>query len=372
MIDSRTALHQAIFRKLNSTVAVTDLADVWSHPEEGTEPTPEKGLVLVGLAGVSDEGDKDESQFDEVTIDIITYIRKPEMTAVYQLSHAIREALQGVAVTDPGALIEPLRFIASDSDLLEDGITYVDTNRYASFVQPWQVVDLFGGAAGYWLDISDEATLFQTGTRVAPGVPVTAIGEPVGLVLDKSGNQSDFTQAAAASRPTYQIDDDGFPYLLFDGVDDFLIGPGGNSLPFDRLSAIRQVGWNSGRRIFSTTNNDAGDLLQRPPSPTLKLNDGAAGDVVLNAGLAIGVNGVVTERHVAGASKLAINKGAYASGNAGSTNPGATTIIGSSSLVGSNPSNIWLYGSIRRAGQLSDADIAQAQVYLGSLMGLDL
>jgi len=75
---------------------------------------------------------------------------------------------------------------------------------------------------GIWLDPSDLTTLFQDS---AGTTPVTAAGQPVGRVLDKSGNGNHATQATAASRPTYQVDASGRGYLSFDGVDDFLLTP---------------------------------------------------------------------------------------------------------------------------------------------------
>lgn len=75
---------------------------------------------------------------------------------------------------------------------------------------------------GVWLDPSDLSTLFQDD---AGTTPVTAAGQSVGRILDKSGRGNHATQATAASRPLYQVDSGGLGYLLFDGVDDFLITP---------------------------------------------------------------------------------------------------------------------------------------------------
>ena len=75
---------------------------------------------------------------------------------------------------------------------------------------------------GVWYDPSDLTTMFQDS---AGTTPVTAAGQPVGRILDKSGRGNHATQATAASRPTYQIDGTGRPYLSFDGVDDFLVTP---------------------------------------------------------------------------------------------------------------------------------------------------
>ncbi|MFN3991241.1 MAG: hypothetical protein ACK4IS_13395 [Erythrobacter sp.] len=73
---------------------------------------------------------------------------------------------------------------------------------------------------GYHLDPSDFSTMWQDS---AGTVPVTAVGQPVGRILDKSGNGNHFTQPTSAARPLLQIDSGGRHFLLFDGVDDVLV-----------------------------------------------------------------------------------------------------------------------------------------------------
>lgn len=78
------------------------------------------------------------------------------------------------------------------------------------------------GQQGAWYDPSDINTLFQDS---AGTTPVTAAGQPVGRMLDKSGRGNHATQTTAGSRPLYQIYGTNRPYLSFDGVDDFLVTP---------------------------------------------------------------------------------------------------------------------------------------------------
>ena len=58
------------------------------------------------------------------------------------------------------------------------------------------------GEQGVWYDPSDLTTLFQDS---AGTTPVTATGQTVGKILDKSGRGNHATQATTASRPTYGI-----------------------------------------------------------------------------------------------------------------------------------------------------------------------
>jgi len=74
------------------------------------------------------------------------------------------------------------------------------------------------GEQGAWYDPSDLSTLFQD---AAGTTPVTADGDPVGLMLDRSGNGNHASQSVAASRPIYRTDGT-LRWLQFDGVDDWL------------------------------------------------------------------------------------------------------------------------------------------------------
>jgi len=63
---------------------------------------------------------------------------------------------------------------------------------------------IFAGARqGVWYDPSDLSSLFQD---AAGTTPVTAAGQSVGLVLDRSGRGNHATQATAAARPTYGVE----------------------------------------------------------------------------------------------------------------------------------------------------------------------
>ncbi len=80
----------------------------------------------------------------------------------------------------------------------------------------------FGGEVGLLLPNFDPAngTLFQDS---AGTTPVTGVGQPVGRVLDMSGNGNHLVQSVNDDyRPTLQADGDGNWYLDFDGVDDYL------------------------------------------------------------------------------------------------------------------------------------------------------
>lgn len=74
------------------------------------------------------------------------------------------------------------------------------------------------GEQGAWYDPSDLSTMFQDS---AGTTPVTADGQPVGKILDKSGHGNHASQATAAARPLYKTDGT-YHWLQFDGVDDYI------------------------------------------------------------------------------------------------------------------------------------------------------
>lgn len=100
----------------------------------------------------------------------------------------------------------------------------------------WSPRALFAnGEQGAWYDPSDLSTLYQDS---AGTTPVTALGQPVGLMLDKSGRGNHASQPTATARPTLQADASGRKYLQFDGVDDFLVTAAIDFTGTDKMSVV--------------------------------------------------------------------------------------------------------------------------------------
>jgi len=94
------------------------------------------------------------------------------------------------------------------------------------------------GVIGVWYGPSDIDTLFQDS---AGTTPVTTAGQPVGLMLDKSGRANHAVQATAAARPTYQT---GPARATLDKVD-------------DRLSVTVPAGGFTGTMVLGTDQGTA-------------------------------------------------------------------------------------------------------------------
>lgn len=91
------------------------------------------------------------------------------------------------------------------------------------------------GEQGVWYDPSDFSTMFQDN---AGTTPVTAVGQAVGRILDKSGRGNHASQATPTSRPILRQDGTGRYYLEFDGVDDFLITGSINPGSVDKVQSF--------------------------------------------------------------------------------------------------------------------------------------
>lgn len=215
--------------------------------------------------------------------------------------------------------------------------------------------------AGAWYDVSDSSTLFQD---TAGTIPVTTAGQSVALILDKSGNGGNLSQATAASQPTYQIDAGGHPYLLFDGVDDYLTGAVALAQPYDRVSALQQPSWEGGILL----GQNSGTLRQSGTSPTIQL--GTVSSALVNGDLAVGVSGVVTEHWEGASSSLQVNNGTVDTGGSLTTTAMTSFALGAGPGGGS-PGPVQVYGTLMHP-TLSSADKASLKTWMGAKIGLSL
>jgi hypothetical protein len=124
-------------------------------------------------------------------------------------------------------------------------LTYYSTRGVAGEYD-WQPTDLDSKLVA-WYDPSDLDTLFQDS---AGTTPVTATTDPVGKVLDKSGNGHHATQSTDTARATLLIAG-GINSLKFDGIDDFLVTSSIDLTATDEVSTFVSAEMSdSGRFLF--------------------------------------------------------------------------------------------------------------------------
>jgi hypothetical protein len=242
-------------------------------------------------------------------------------------------------------------------------IPAVAVRRSGPSVPLFNPTTLFLGDTGGWYDATDRAALFQDS---AGTTPVTAAGQPVGKMLDKSGNGNHLTVATAGFRPLYQSGGG----LLFDGVDDFLTAAFTLNQPTTRIMAAKQITF-AGRYLLDgggAANNAI--LGQQATPPQIAMYSGLVGP--LTSDMTLGVNHVVTEQINTVSSKLAIDNGVYATGSTGAALPAGLTIASSGAQGAGSFCNMLFFGIICIGRILSDPDIAKCRTRFGAMAGLSL
>lgn len=172
------------------------------------------------------------------------------------------------------------------------------------------------GKKGVWYDPSDFGTMFQDS---AGTTPVTAVGQPVGKILDKSGNGNHASQGTSANRPTLQVDGTGRYYLAFNGTNSFL-----TTASVD-LSATAQLTMFAGYKKLTTATqilietssplgvaagawghiiNDASPLEYFDFTPTAPTSQSFIGKFSSTAGSAVVISHVVDQTGVTNTAKL--------------------------------------------------------------------
>lgn len=236
--------------------------------------------------------------------------------------------------------------------------------------------------AGAWYDPSDLSTLWQD---TAGTSPVTADGQAVARIDDKSGNGHHLTQATAANRPLYKTAG-GIHWLEFDGTNDALsVVAAGLRLVGDlTLSAgIYKNGGSSWGPMLVCEETAGANMpyewrLSNSATvvePQFLSADAASGAISSTSTVtgAFATPLVIGARRDVGATiEHSVNKtragAAYTQVPAGGT---STFVMGSRTAL-----DIFLagriYGAVIHGSTLSDTDLSRLETWLGTKSGLTL
>ena len=248
-----------------------------------------------------------------------------------------------------------------------------------------EVAALFSaGEQGAWYDPSDLSTMFQD---AAGTTPVTAVGQAVGRILDKSGRGNHATQTTDTKRPVLQQDANGKYYLLFDGIDDGLQTASVNFTGTDKVTVWAGVRKLSDAAVGMLLELSATTVLNkqsfdmRAPSAastnnylfrTVGLAAGAASDAIAN-GYAAPISNVLTAIGDISADVNIIRvNGVQAASN--TTDQGTGNYGNYPLYIGSRggttiPFNGRLYSLIIRGAQSTDTQISNTEAYVNSRTG---
>ena len=236
------------------------------------------------------------------------------------------------------------------------------------------------GEVGAWYDPSDFSTMFQDS---AGTTPVTAVEQPVGLILDKSGNGKHASQATSASRPVLKQDGNGKYYLLFDGVDDSLATASINFTATDKMTVVagvRKIGSGSFgiiAELSATLSSNNGTFVLLGPNGAVPdyafTSKGTAVSEASVNGYESPITSVLTGKASIGTdvSTLRINgtQVAMVATDQGTGNYGNYPLYIGRRAGTSLPFNGHLYSLIVRGAQSTDAQIVSAESYVNSKTG---
>lgn len=133
--------------------------------------------------------------------------------------------MYGLAIAENHALNSSLKYEGYISHKLNLAGDLPSDHPYKSAPptsETWTPIELFSNSElGAWYDPSDLTTMFQD---AAGTTPVTADGDPVGLIHDKSGNEYHAFQSDLAKQPVYRTDGT-LHWLEFSGSQRLTIQP---------------------------------------------------------------------------------------------------------------------------------------------------
>ena len=246
-------------------------------------------------------------------------------------------------------------------------------------------INLFvAGEQGAWYDPSDLSTLFQDS---AGTTPVTAVEQPVGKILDKSGRGNHATQATAAKRPVLKQDANGKYYLLFDGVDDALATGSIDFTATDKMTVVAGVRKLSDAAVgmivelSASESGNSGTFNTYAPGASYYagFSSGSARNGRRFDTYAAPITNVIAESLTtsavgsSGAVQARINTSVNSGGslvtNVSTGNYGNYPLYIGSRGGTSLPFNGHLYSLIIRGAQSTNAQIASAETYVNSKTG---
>jgi hypothetical protein len=220
-----------------------------------------------------------------------------------------------------------------------------------------------------WLDASDSATLFQSNG----GAAASADGDPVGYILDKSGNGRHLTQVSGTNKPTLKTAIKNSKNIIrFDGVDDYIATSSFTvSQPDTVFIVFKMSSTTTPQYIYSGTSYPAGQSLVRRSTGFFAyeagggnaVNSTAPNNVVWNLFCTI-YNGQTTKIYLNTVEKTGTN-------TASLPGSGAINLFGLANLAGySAYANFDLAEAIVISGAISNANRALVDSYLNFKWGV--
>ena len=221
--------------------------------------------------------------------------------------------------------------------------------------------------------VNGAQALFQ---NAAGTVPVTADGDPDGLIIDQSPNSINASQSVSAERPVYTLAN-GLDFLLFDEVDDHLLFPfiAGDADNFVFSIAVTpEIARDNNPRYFGLV------------SPGINLQCGYVNDGTIftrvgsvthgtASSIALGNTYVISHIRQGGVSSIRINGTVFSLGGAG---PLADSLFSNTGVLGAGYQDFEfklkgkIHAALFRYGSITEGQLAGIDSYFASLAGVTL
>jgi hypothetical protein len=298
----------------------------------------------------------------------------------------IAAATTAYTLVQPGdALIMNVATLPFVSAISVSGTSVVTVSslEWGGWINPLeaQIATLFtSGEQGLWLDPSDFSTMFQDS---AGTTPVTAAGQSVGLIKDKSGRGNNAAQATAGNRPVLQQDGAGLYYLAFNGVSSSLSTSSVNFTATDKMTVFAGVRKNSDAAAgllvelsAAIASNNGSFAMLAPASAAANVqyaSKGTIADAATKSATAAPITVVMTGQSdiVAPLVNLRVNgvQAATSSATQGTGTYGNFPVYIGARGGSTLPFNGSIYSLIVRGSASSAAQVSSAEAYSNSKAG---
>lgn len=228
-----------------------------------------------------------------------------------------------------------------------------------------------------WWDPSDISTLWK---NTAGTDPVTADGDLVARMDDKSGNGRNWTQATSTNRPTYKVGS-GLHWLDFDGTDDYMTGATLSNLisvsayevilagRFDTIAS--NAGTSYSNDVFLADDGGYIAVAYGRTSGVIGAGQYGSSDTVLTFAYSSGNNFVLSQRLASGLFYASYNGGSESSGSAANVGSGAGTALIGKSYNGDFVDGRF-YGAVTKNAALTTTERDNLITWLGAKAGLSV
>ncbi len=228
-------------------------------------------------------------------------------------------------------------------------------------------ISLFSsGELGFIFDLSDNSTVFQE--RSSPSTP-SANNDPIGTLVDLSGNSLSPIAPADGQRPTYKVSG-GQSWAEF-------VSASASSLKAFNVNFNDPITFVIGIRITEAIATDQEILCGYSSFARMETVRAANGRLIFDGNITtidLGVDEdlVLTGKFGdSGSSSIAKNSGSYEVSTAGPSGAGGIT-LGTFSDGATNPTSMRLYRAIGIKRILTDAEIIAARQWCAAAAGLSL